>query len=150
MSTLKNSIKINATPDKVWKALASMDVLHQYDPGVAKATLLSKDLPSGLGSIRQCDLKPKGWFRERVTEFVPEKSLTFELYECTLPVRKLRHRYEIMPDAGGTLVKQEIEYVLKFGVVGRLLDMLVVSKQFDKGIKSFFSGLKGYVEKDGL
>jgi len=42
-----------------------------------------------------------------------------------------------------------MEYQLKFGPFGRLLDALVVRKKWDAGIRGFFSGLKKYVESGG-
>lgn len=146
MSTLYNSIKIEASPDVVWDILKNMSSLHQYDPAVLKATLLTEKMTEGLGASRQCDLKPSGWFREKVTEFIPKKYLTFELYECTLPVKKLKHRYELRPEGSGTIVSQEMVFVLKYGFLGTVLDKLMVSKQFDKGIKGFLAGLKSYIE----
>jgi hypothetical protein len=39
-----------------------------------------------------------------------------------------------------------MEYELKFGPVGRLLDALVVRKKWDAGVRAFFLGLKEYAE----
>ncbi len=45
-------------------------------------------------------------------------------------------------DGRGTLVRQRMEYELKFGLIGKLM----VRKKWDAGIKCFFAGLKHYVE----
>ena len=42
---------------------------------------------------------------------------------------------------------QVMEYQIKFGLLGKVLDSLVIRKQYDKGIKGFFMGLKTYAEK---
>jgi hypothetical protein len=39
-----------------------------------------------------------------------------------------------------------MEYTVKFGLLGQLLDALMIRKQSDAGIKKFFSGLKNYAE----
>jgi hypothetical protein len=39
-----------------------------------------------------------------------------------------------------------MEYTVKFGWLGKLLDALVIRKQSDAGIKKFFAGLKSYTE----
>lgn len=145
MATLDNAIQIDASPDTVWAVLTKLDALHAYDPGVRLARLL--DGPrEGVGATRQCDLRPKGWFRERVTEWVPGQSLAFELFECSLPVKSLTHRYSIVAHGSGTVVRQRMEYQLKGGLFGRALDMLVVRRKWDGGIKGFFDGLKRHVE----
>ena len=145
MTVLENSIRIDAPPEKVWSALASLEALDRYDPGVAKAQIVS-DAKEGPGAARRCDLTPGGWFKEKVSEWRPHEALAFELYECTLPVRRLQHRYTLVADGGGTVVRQRMEYQLKFGLFGRLMDAALVRRKWNAGIRSFFGGLKRYVE----
>ncbi len=148
MTVLDNSIRISAPPEKVWAALAALDELHHFDPGVKKAVIIST-AREGIGAARQCDLKPGGWFKEKVAEWKPGQALAFELFDCTLPVRRLRHSYTFAAADGGTLVTQHKEYVLKFGVLGKLMDAVMVRRKWDAGIKSFFAGLKKHVETGG-
>ncbi|HYE85929.1 MAG TPA: SRPBCC family protein, partial [Vicinamibacterales bacterium] len=145
MATLDNSIEIDAPPDRVWAALTRLDALDAYDPGVKKATLLEGPR-EGVGARRHCDLAPTGWFRERVIDWVPDQSLAFELFECSLPVKSLTHRYAIVARGSRTIVRQRMEYHLKGGAFGRIMDALVVRRKWDAGIKGFFAGLKHHVE----
>lgn len=145
MTVLENSIRIDSPREKVWSVLASLDVLDRYDPGIKKSRVVSSQA-QGLGAARHCDLTPGGWFKEKVTEWRPHEAMAFELFECTLPVRRLKHSYTLTPDAGGTVVNQRMEYELKFGVVGQVLDAMMVRKKWNTGIKGFFAGLKRYVE----
>jgi ligand-binding SRPBCC domain-containing protein len=145
MTVLENSIRIEASPEKVWSVLASLDALDQYDPGIKKAEVLTPSR-EGPGAARRCDLTPGGWFKEKVADWKPNESLSFELFECTLPVRRLKHSYTLAADGAGTVVRQRMEYELKFGPVGKLMDALMVRKKWDAGIKGFFAGLKQYVE----
>jgi hypothetical protein len=117
-------------------------------PASKKAVIIST-ARDGVGAARQCDLKPGGWFKEKVAEWKPGQALAFELFDCTLPVRRLRHSYTFTAEDGGTLVTQHMEYVLKFGVLGKLMDAMMVRKKWDAGIKSFFAGLKQHVETGG-
>jgi ligand-binding SRPBCC domain-containing protein len=145
MTVLENSVRIDAPPEKVWSVLASLDALERYDPGVVKSEIVTSS-HEGQGAARRCDLKPGGWFKERVAEWTPNQSLSFELFECTLPVRRLKHSYTLTSDGSGTTVHQRMEYELKFGPIGKLMDAMMVRKKWDAGIKGFFSGLKHYVE----
>ncbi|MGH9659438.1 MAG: SRPBCC family protein [Bryobacteraceae bacterium] len=145
MTVLENSIRIEAPPEKVWSVLSSLDALDPYDPGITKSEIVTPSR-EGLGSARRCDLTPGGWFKEKVADWRPNESLSFELFECTLPVRRLKHSYTLTPDGSGTLVRQRMEYDLKFGPVGKLMDAIMVRKKWDAGIKGFFAGLKHYVE----
>jgi len=145
MTVLDNSIRIDAPPGKVWSVLASLEALDRYDPGVIKSEIVTPKR-EGPGAARRCDLKPGGWFKERVVAFEPNESLSFELFECTLPVRRLKHSYTLTPDGSGTVVHQRMEYELKFGPIGKLMDAVMVRKKWDAGIKGFFDGLKVFVE----
>lgn len=145
MTVLTNTIHIAASPARVWAALARLDALHEYDPGISKSVLRT-DQCSGLGADRECLIKTGGWFRERVTLWDPEHELEFTLYDCTLPVRRLRHHYKLTSEGGGTRVQQTQEYELKYGAVGTVLDVVLVRRKWDAGIKTFFAGLKRYVE----
>jgi len=147
MTVLENSVRIDATPERVWSVLASLDALAKYDPGVSKSEVVSS-AKDGLGASRRCDLKPGGWFKERVADWRPNEALSFELYECTLPVRRLRHDYTLVREGGATVVRQRMEYELKFGPLGRLLDAVMVRRKWTAGIKGFLSGLKRYAETD--
>jgi ligand-binding SRPBCC domain-containing protein len=145
MTVLENSILIDAPPDRVWAALASLDLLDRYDPGVKKSEIISS-ARQGAGAVRRCDLVAGGWFKEKIVAFEPHRAISFELFECTLPVRRLKHDYTLTAQDGGTLVHQRMEYELKMGFVGKLMDALLVRRKWDAGIKGFFAGLKHYVE----
>src|SRR5437762_6468619 len=134
MTVLENQIRIEAPPEKVWSALASLDVLAEYDPGISRSEIVS-ETKQGPGAARKCDLVPGGWFKERVGIWRPSEALSFELYECTLPVRALCHSYTLVPESGGTLVRQRMEYRLKFGPLGKLLDALIVRRKWNAGIR---------------
>src|SRR5262245_29485483 len=144
MTLLRNSIHIEAPPERVWAALARLDALHEYDPSISRSEILSKR--EGIKASRQCDIRAGGWFRERVTIWEPNGEIEFTLYDCTLPVRELRHHYRLIEEKGGTRVEQTQEYTLKFGAMGSVLDALFVRRKWDAGVKSFFLGLKRYME----
>ena len=145
MTILENSIRIEASPGDVWSVLAALELLDRYDPGVKKSVLVS-DAKEGPGAARRCDLVPGGWFKETVAEWKPHEALSFELVECTLPVRRLKHSYTLSAEGGSTFVHQKMEYELKFGPLGKLMDALMVRRKWNAGIEGFLSGLKGYVE----
>lgn len=147
MTTLHNEITINAPIEKIWNALSNIDVLDKYDPTVKKSTAVSTT-KSGIGAKRKVDLLDgKHWFEEQCTVWNPNKALTYELTDCSLPVHKLKHSYTFEKIGNQTKVKQVMEYQIKFGFFGKILDALMIRKQSESGIKKFFGGLKTYTEK---
>jgi uncharacterized protein YndB with AHSA1/START domain len=146
MTELHNAITIAAPRSAVWRALTQLEALAQYDPGVKVATLVG-DLTTGPGAQRRCELRPAGWFTERVVSWEPESGLAFELVTCSLPVSRLRHDYTLTETAGNTDLAQVMTYQLKYGPVGRALDAFAMRRRWDSGIKSFLAGLKTHLEE---
>lgn len=147
MATIHNEITINASVDKVWAVLTDLELLDQYDPTVKKSTLISTG-KTGLGAKRKVlMLDGKNWFEEKVTAFKANKALTYQLTDCSFPIKGLQHSYSFEIIGNQTKVKQVMEYTVKFGLLGKLLDTMMIRKQSDSGIKKFFSGLKSYAEK---
>lgn len=100
-----------------------------------------------MGAKRKVDmLDGKNWFEEKITVFKPNDALTYQLTDCSFPIKELNHSYSFEKIGNQTKVKQVMEYTVKFGLLGMLLDSLVIRKQSDAGIKKFFAGLKSYAE----
>ena len=146
MATIHNEITINASTDKVWQLLTDLEMLDKYDPTVKKSTLVSNE-KTGIGAKRKVlMLDGKNWFNEKVTVFKPNEALTYQLTDCSFPIKGLQHSYSFEKIGSQTKVKQVMEYTVKFGLLGKLLDTLMIRKQSDSGIKKFFGGLKSYAE----
>ena len=146
MTTIHNEITVNAPVEKIWEALTNIELLDKYDPTVKKSTALSEN-KSGLNAKRKVlMLDGKNWFDEKVTVFKPNEALTYQLTDCSFPIAGLKHSYSFEKVGNQTKVKQVMEYTVKFGLFGKLLDSLMIRKQSDRGIKKFFTGLKSYAE----
>lgn len=148
MAKIHNEITINASIEKVWAMLTDLELLEQYDPTVKKSTLVSAQ-KTGLGAKRKVlMLDGKNWFDEKVIAYKTNEELTYQLTDCSFPIKGLKHSYSFEKVGNQTKVKQVMEYTVKFGLLGKLLDILMIRKQSDSGIKKFFSGLKSYAEKN--
>ncbi len=148
MGTIKNEITINATLEGIWSHLTDLELLDKYDPTVKRSTLISSE-KTGMGAKRKVEmLDGKNWFEEKITVFEPNKALTYQLTDCSFPMKDLKHSYTFEKIGDQTKVKQIMEYTVKFGLLGKLLDALMIRKQSDAGIKKFFTGLKQYAEKN--
>jgi len=146
MAILHNEILIDAPIGKIWTSLSAIEELEQYDPTVRKSTALT-EARWGEGAARKVEMKDgKNWFEEKVTAWVPNETLTYELTACSFPINRLSHTYSFERVGSRIKVKQVMEYRVKFGLLGRLMDRLMIRKQSDAGIKKFLSGLKTYAE----
>ncbi len=148
MTELNNEIIINGSIEDIWETLNTVDVLDQYDPTVKKSVATSKT-KTGLGASRKVEMKDgKNWFEETCTISEPNKALKFELTACSFPVHSLNHSYSFEENGGQVKIKQVMCYQMKFGLLGKIMDALMVKKQSDKGIKLFMAGLKEHIERN--
>jgi ribosome-associated toxin RatA of RatAB toxin-antitoxin module len=146
MATIHNEITINAPVEKIWEALSNIELLDKYDPTVKQSKALSEN-KGGLNAKRKVLMHDgKNWFDEKVTVFEPNEALTYQLTECSFPIKGLTHSYKFKKIGSQTKVNQVMQYTVKFGLLGKLMDAMMIRKQSDKGIKKFFAGLKSYVE----
>jgi len=146
MATIHNEITVNSSVEKIWEALANVEMLDKYDPNVEQSTALTTN-KSGLGARRKVLMRDgKNWFDEKITVFKPNEALTYQLTDCSFPIKGLTHSYSFENIGTQTKVKQEMQYTVKFGLFGKLLNAIMIRKQSDTGIKKFFTGLKSYVE----
>jgi len=112
MATIHNEILINAPLEKIWDILATPDKLDKYDPTVKKSTLISVE-KTGIGAKRKVDmLDGKNWFEEKITAFEPNKSIAYQLTDCSFPIKGLKHTYSFEKVGGETKVKQVMEYTV--------------------------------------
>jgi ligand-binding SRPBCC domain-containing protein len=148
MAIIHNEISINAPVEKIWAALTNLELLEKYDPTVKSSRLISNE-KTNIGATRRVEmLDGKNWFEEKLTMFEPHRALTFELTACSFPVHQLKHSYTFEYTDGKVRVRQVMQYKIKYGLLGKILDTLMIRKQNDAGIKKFFAGLKTYTENN--
>jgi len=147
MGKLVNDITINAPIDKIWNILTDLELLDKTDPTVKKATLISSN-KTGLEAKRKVLMQDgKNWFDEKITVFKPNEELVYQLTDCSFPIKGLKHTYSFQKIGNQTKVQQTMEYSVKFGIIGVLMDKMMIGKQFNSGINKFLTGLKNYTEK---
>lgn len=117
-----------------------------FDPTVKKSTATT-NIKSGVGAGRKVDmLDGKNWFEETCTVSETHKALSFELTACSFPVHKLKHNYSFQKMGNKIKVSQEMNYQMKFGLLGKLMGTMLKPK-WNKGINEFLGGLKEHTEK---
>jgi hypothetical protein len=145
MTTIHHEIHAACPPSKVWKVLANLEEVARYNPGVRSAETIGARR-TGVGAIRACDLVPKGRVVERVTHWEEGHALGLEVTESDWPIHFMRWVTRVEPSDGGTRISQELEYELKFGPVGWLLDRLVMKKKLTETLDGVFSSLVNHAE----
>ena len=145
MATFTVSTVIDAPADQVWAALADIGSISVWNPGV-KNSHLTSELDSALGATRHCDLGGRNYLDEEVVEFTAGQALTMRITKTNLPFRHADIRFRLEPRGAATRVTVSPEYQLKYGPVGRLMDLVMVRRTYEKGMRGLLRGLKNHVE----
>jgi carbon monoxide dehydrogenase subunit G len=147
MSRINSEIEINAPREKVWAVLADLGAIQNFNPGVKKSYYTS-EAREGVGAGRVCELRPLGAIEENVSDWQEGKSFTLNVrpLKKAPPFKKATARFQLDSVGQKTRVAVDINYTLRFGPLGRLLDALMVRPQFSKAAPEILLGLKHYVE----
>ena len=145
MTTLQHQITIDASIEEVWKTVADLSAVRHYNSTVSSVRLLSEQ-SEGVGAARRCELKPSGWVEERVWEWTPPDSIGLEVTASEWPLVFMKWKTVLRANGNSTIVTQEMNYKLKFGPLGALMDLLVMRPKIDKVIEEVFEDLRKFVE----
>jgi len=146
MAGFTREIKVNAPIEQVWEALDDIGSIPRWNPGVVRSHVTT-DKTRGVGAGRYCDLGGKNYLDEQVVEWEPGKVLTMRVIGTNLPFQTADIRFRLQPKHDATVVTVSPEYTLKYGLAGRILDVLFVRQMYKKGMTALLAGLKAHVEK---
>ena len=137
MSTIHHEIETVCPPGRVWDVLSDLEAVRHYNPTV-RTVAVRGNRRTGVGAERVCDLYPKGRVVERVTHWEDGRALGLEVAESDWPIRYMRWVTRIEPRGDGSLITQKLEYSLKFGPLGWLLDKLVMKRKLSAALDDVF------------
>jgi hypothetical protein len=144
-TTIRHEIQAACPPERIWALLADLEAVERYNPGVKRAAVEGTQT-SGVNARRSCDLVPKGRVIERVTHWEEGRAVGLEVVESDWPIHFMRWVTRIEPSDGGTRVTQSLEYAVKFGPLGWLLDRLVMKRKLIAALDEVFATLVKHAE----
>ena len=146
MTTIHHEILAACPPERVWALLADLEAVQRYNPGVQRAAIEGAQR-TGVGARRACQLLPKGRVVERVTHWEDGRAVGLELEQHDWPVDFMRWVTRVEQHGGGARITQSLEYQVKFGPVGWLLDRVVMKRKLTKSLDSVFASLARHAER---
>lgn len=124
-----------------------LEQVKNYNPLVDSVKYIS-DNRLGVGASRECHFKPKGLAKERVTDVKELSSVSMEMYESDWPLKYMHWTNYLSGSNGITTLKTVTEYKMKFGILGSLMDKMVMRPKFNKVLDDLFLSLKKYAEQN--
>jgi hypothetical protein len=145
MTTIHHEIEAACPPERVWAVLADLEAVQHYNPTVRTAAIKGSRR-SGVGAERVCELLPKGRVVERVTRWEDGRAVGLEVTESDWPIRFMRWVTRVEQTGHGSRISQTLEYAVKFGPVGWLLDTLVMKRKLSVTLDEVFARLARHAE----
>lgn len=150
MTHIEKNIVIDASQETVWEALADFGGIKKFHAGL-RDSYPTSTTNGGLGATRHCDLKPMGSIEERVIGWNEGEGYMVEIYDGkkTPPFRSAFGiiRIERISDKQ-TRAYFALKYHLKYGIIGKAMDAIMVKRQFVKATDIVLSGLKSFAEEN--
>jgi hypothetical protein len=145
MTTIQHEIPSSCGPAAIWALLSDLEAVAAYNPGVRSARVKGT-LRAGVGAERACELLPKGIVVERVTHWEEGRAVGLEVAESDWPIHYMRWVTRVEPVPAGSVITQKLEYAVKFGPLGWLLDRLVMKRKLTKTLDAVFASLVRHAE----
>jgi ribosome-associated toxin RatA of RatAB toxin-antitoxin module len=145
-----NNVTVTATVHspiaRVWDAIADVGTIADWHPGVEASPVLTENR-TGLGAARRVELYDGSSAVETVTELVEGRRVTVLMSEHSMPMNHAAATFEIEADgADRTQVTFSIDYTMKFGPVGWLLNALMLRGVLNKLFANVLDGLDHHLK----
>jgi uncharacterized protein YndB with AHSA1/START domain len=145
MSTIVVSRELPFSPKKVWKTLADFGGVHRFSAGVEASPINAGTPPTGVGSERNCRLYDGNHIQERITDFVEEERLALEIFDTSMPLERANAMFEVASTQAGCTVTMTMDYVVKFGIVGRAMDAMMMRRMMTRSLGALLAGLDAHL-----
>ena len=149
MTEFKKQIIIDASKEAVWKIVSNLGDIYKFHPGVSKS-YYTTDREEGVGAARVCELQPAGKILETVKNWDNGNGFVLQIdpIEKAPPVKEFTGHFQLIKvNAETTRVTLTINYEMKLGLIGDLLNKLIIKSKMEEGIEGLLAGLKTHMEK---
>jgi uncharacterized membrane protein len=145
MSQLSTQVQIKAPADELWKVLVDLDSLSQWVPDNASSETALQNSEI-MTTARYYDANPFHNAEERATGWEEGHHYAYEVKNIG-PIKSGYNRFSLNPvGERETVLTQTLDFQMKLGPVGALMDTLVFRPQFRKQMEQSLAALKEYVE----
>lgn len=141
--------QIVAAPlSQVWDSWDDFGAIQRFNPNLNGSHLINNSAATGKGAMRQCDLSDgKNYIRERVIGYEPQKSLTIDVYEGSLPLKRAVVTFLFQATAPDTTeVTMKMAFEPKMGLLGKLM-IPMMKPQLRKMMARLLDGNAAFVER---
>jgi uncharacterized protein YndB with AHSA1/START domain len=146
MSTITVQRSVASSVDEVWSALADFGGIHRFSAAIDTSPINPGTPTTGVGAERTCNMYDGNHIQERVTESVEKSRLDIEIFDTSMPLKSAHVRFDLKPTSdGGCEVTMTMDYVVKFGIIGQVMDAVMMRSMMTKSLNRLLAGLDEYL-----
>jgi ligand-binding SRPBCC domain-containing protein len=141
---LKEETAIDSSPAAVWEVLRAFGDVARWAPGIAWSSCLD-DPPEGIGARRL--MRHQWGFRleEVVTAWDEGRGFTFLVKRAPFPLNFVLETWTVAESGGRARVETTVEYNTHIGIIGRLIDQVLVRHLIRREMRRGLAGLRSCV-----
>lgn len=144
MRVLTEQVTIAASHDEVWAVLEDFGGVAKWAPYMKRSKLVGNQA-SGVGTRRIMHHDLGFNFEEAVTEWKNGQGYSFDVYRAPYPMKDVHENWNLVHHDGVSTVSTQVNYRMKLGAMGKLLDQLLVRFIVRREMRAGLRGLKDYV-----
>lgn len=145
MSRFEEALPIAVPADRVWAALADIGTIARWNPGIVASRRLTAE-SVGCGARRRCELGGGAYLEEEVVRCVPGQETSFRITATNLPLASAEIHFRVEAHGDGCVVTVAPAYRVRYGVLGRLADPLLIRPAYRHGMRRLLGGLNAHLE----
>jgi len=151
VTTQKLTRTINAPSSKIWSVLSDFSNIQMFHPNVQAVDQLS-EVDRGLGATRRCNFYSGGSAVEKIISWDDERQFfTCTVTELAAPILDVTAGMGVKKiDSHRSEVYIEMNYVPKWGIFGKILNVLVLRFAMQSTFNKVLKGLELHLETGEL
>lgn len=147
MPTITVTRKSKASAARAWDLMSDFGAIDAFNPTLKESHLLDGSCEIGLGAERQCTLKDgKNYIHERVVDWQEGRSYRIEVFGGTMPVDDIVAELAVEPEGAGSVLRMTMQYRPRWGVVGRLVEPVLLRPMMRRTMRRVIGGLADKAE----
>ena len=131
---------------QVWALLDDVKSIHHFYPLLSSSPLQAGSSNSGVGTLRTCHFHDGNWLNERITRADKEQRLTVDVYDGSMPLKYCEVNFLLRKiNSEQTELTITADYQLKYGLLGKLMNALIVQRKFTGNLTLMAAGIESYL-----
>ena len=148
MSSITREVVIKAPRQQVWDILSDFGNVYRLAPTITKSYLTS-ETTSGLDTTRHCDFSMMGAsVDERITGWDEGKRLQigFDNWDNMPGMVSMSAEFTLEDEGEDTRMRTIMNYEMGMGVVGKMMNSMMVKPMNTKNWDNFVAGIRHHIE----